>query len=241
MASMSSRANLTGALAGFLHACWGVAFVLATSLGVVAAWRAAGPGGVLSAFMAGAAVGFAFVTPWISTAPWRNASLLMAGPGLGVVSVVILGLAHVIGVASIAVLAALVASAPGARATAAALLANSRRPLAASMVEPPGDHVDLAPVGAVKLDEAFVAPDVMTDEDLGQAWRSSCVALSRATTVSSLLRVVEMRAVYLDELERRAGPEALQAWFRTGACAVGDPPRSLNGRDPGRSKDIGPT
>jgi hypothetical protein len=240
MASMSSRANRTGALAGFLHACWVVASVLATSLGVVAAWRAAGPGGVLSAFMAGAAVGLAFVTPWISTAPWRNASLLMAGPGLGVVSVVVLGLAHVIGVASIAVLAVLVAFAPGARDTAAALLTKSRRPLAASLVELPGDHVDLPPVAALELDEAFVVPDVMSDEDLGQAWRSSCVALSRATTVSSLLRVVEMRAVYLDELERRAGPEALQAWFRTGACAAGETPRSLNGRDPGRSTDVGP-
>jgi hypothetical protein len=126
------------------------------------------------------------------------------------VTVVILGLAQLIGVASIAVMAVFVVSAPGARAAVAALLAKRRRPQPASRVESPGDQVALAPVAVLELDEAFVVHDVMTDEDLCQAWRSSYVALGRATTVSSLLRVVEMRALYLDELERRAGPAALQ-------------------------------
>jgi hypothetical protein len=92
----------------------------------------------------------------------------------------------------------------------------------------------------LELDEAFVVPDVMSDEDLCQAWRSSHVALGRATTVSSLLRVVEMRALYLDELERRGGPPALQAWLRSGAHAAADPTRSLHGPDLGRSTDAGP-
>jgi hypothetical protein len=129
---MSARTRLSGVLAGCRDTCWVTVAGLAASLGVVAAWRAAGAGGVLSVFMAGAAVGFAVVTPWMATVPWRSARLLMAAPGLGVLGVVILGLAQLIGVASIAVLAVLVVSAPGARTAVAVLLAKWRRPPAAS-------------------------------------------------------------------------------------------------------------
>ena len=41
-------------------------------------------------------------------------------------------------------------------------------------------------------------------------------------SIESRLRVVMMRAIYLDEQERRAGP-ATQAWPRSGARAAGDP------------------
>ena len=43
-------------------------------------------------------------------------------------------------------------------------------------------------------------PDLMTDEDLCCAWRSSFVALQRAASVESRLRVVSVRALYLHEL-----------------------------------------
>lgn len=71
-------------------------------------------------------------------------------------------------------------------------------------------------------------PDLMTDEDLCCAWRSSFVALQRAASVESRLRVVTVRALYLDELERRAGP-AVQAWLESGARAASDPSRFLAG------------
>ena len=71
-------------------------------------------------------------------------------------------------------------------------------------------------------------PDLMTDEDLCCAWRSSFVALQRAASVESRLRVVTVRALYLDELERRAGP-AVQAWLESGARAASDPGRFLAG------------
>jgi hypothetical protein len=83
---MSAPARLSRALVRCRDTCWVVVAGLAGWLGVVAAWRAAGAGGVLSVFMAGAAVGFAIVTPWMATAPWRSARLLVAGPGLGVLS-----------------------------------------------------------------------------------------------------------------------------------------------------------
>ncbi len=71
-------------------------------------------------------------------------------------------------------------------------------------------------------------PDLMTDKDLCIAWRSSYVALQRAASVESRLRVVTVRALYLDELERRAGP-AVRAWLGSGPRAASDPSRFLSG------------
>jgi hypothetical protein len=69
----------------------------------------------------------------------------------------------------------------------------------------------------------------MTVTDLCLAWRSSYVALEPATSPESRLRVVMMRAIYLDEQERRAGP-AIQAWPRSGARSAGDPSRWVTPR-----------
>lgn len=80
--------------------------------------------------------------------------------------------------------------------------------------------------GAVIEGPPLDVPDLMTDEDLCSAWRSSFVALQRATSVESRLRVVTVRALYLDELERRAG-RAVQAWLESGARAASDPSRFL--------------
>jgi hypothetical protein len=115
---------------------------------------------------------------------------------------------------------------------------SARRPAAQPVA--PLDRVEPVRPAALELDETFVVPDVMSDEDPCQAWRSSYVALSRTTSVSSQLRVVHMRVLYLDELERRAGPAALQAWFRSGARAAGDPARLLRHRDPGWATGAGP-
>ena len=225
---MNPRATLAGAVARFLDTSWVLAAGVAGSAGILTACRTVDPGIVLAAFMASASVGAAFVIPWIPTVPWRSKWLLIGGPGAGAVTVVILGLVQLIGVAAIAVVVLLVVSAPAVRAAVAPRLVKRphtdvpHRP-APAMVELPGERHD--PV-RLQLDEAFVIPDVMTDEDLCQAWRSSYVALGHTTTVSSRLRVVQMRALYLDELERRAGP-ALEAWFRSGARAAGDPTRSL--------------
>jgi hypothetical protein len=68
-------------------------------------------------------------------------------------------------------------------------------------------------------------PDVLEDADLCLAWCSSYVALQRAKTAESRLRLVTMRALYLDELERR-NPSALAAWLSNGARAAA-PPRAF--------------
>jgi hypothetical protein len=79
------------------------------------------------------------------------------------------------------------------------------------------------------MPEDFVVPDLMDDADLCRAWRSSYVALERARSVESRMRVVAIRAIYLDELERRAGA-GFQAWIGSGARAAGDPSRYLHRR-----------
>jgi hypothetical protein len=78
--------------------------------------------------------------------------------------------------------------------------------------------------------ESFVVPDVMGDDDLCRAWCSSFVALQRSDTEEARMRVVGIRAIYLDEIERRH-PDAFQAWLAAGARASQDPRRYL-GRGP---------
>jgi hypothetical protein len=74
-------------------------------------------------------------------------------------------------------------------------------------------------------DVALAIPDTLQDDDLCLAWCSSYVALERATTWESRLRVVRLRAMYLDEMERRDAV-ALDAWLGSGARAASRPPGS---------------
>jgi len=76
-------------------------------------------------------------------------------------------------------------------------------------------------------------PDVLEDADLCLAWCSSYVALQRAQTPESRLRLVLVRELYIDELERR-NPAALAEWLSSGARAAA-PPRAFVRREDDRS------
>ncbi len=102
---------------------------------------------------------------------------------------------------------------------------SSHRP--SSHPTPPRPVPPAQPAEVLPMPEDFVVPDLMDDADLCQAWRSSYVALERARSVESRLRVVSIRAIYLDELERRAGA-GFQAWIGSGARAAGDPSRYVD-------------
>lgn len=80
---------------------------------------------------------------------------------------------------------------------------------------------------------AFEIPDGIEDADLCLAWRSSFVALQRATTVESRLRIVLVRALYLDEMER-SNPAAFVDWLSASPRAATSPRASL-AADDGRS------
>jgi hypothetical protein len=73
-------------------------------------------------------------------------------------------------------------------------------------------------------------PDRIEDADLWLAWRSSFVALQRATTVESRLRVVLIRALYLDEMER-SNPAAFVDWLSASPRAATSPRASLAADD----------
>jgi hypothetical protein len=73
-------------------------------------------------------------------------------------------------------------------------------------------------------------PDGIEDADLCLAWRSSFVALQRATTVESRLRIVLIRALYLDEMER-SNPAAFVDWLSTSPRAATSPRVSLAADD----------
>lgn len=90
----------------------------------------------------------------------------------------------------------------------------------------------IAPVDTDPEEGVLEVTDELTDADLCMAWRSSYVALDRATSPIGKLRAVEIREVLLDELERR-NAAGLEAWFRSGARAAGWPDRYL--------RDVRPT
>jgi hypothetical protein len=66
----------------------------------------------------------------------------------------------------------------------------------------------------------------MDDHALCLAWRRSFVALQRSRSLSTRMSIVELRQLYLDELERR-NPAGLSAWLESGARAAGDPSRYI--------------
>ncbi len=68
--------------------------------------------------------------------------------------------------------------------------------------------------------------DVISDADLCLAWRSSYVALQRARGPVQAAHSVEIRALLIEELERR-NPRGMQAWLHSGPRPAGDPTRHL--------------
>jgi hypothetical protein len=59
-------------------------------------------------------------------------------------------------------------------------------------------------------------PRELTDEELCQRWRASCLYLRRGPSAAHVMRAVEQRQIYLDEFERRY-PGAFAAWLISGA------------------------
>jgi len=66
----------------------------------------------------------------------------------------------------------------------------------------------------------------MSTAELCQGWITSCHRLRQIPTPSAGLPLVQLRQLYLDELERR-DPEGFNAWLASAASAAGDPTRFL--------------
>jgi hypothetical protein len=74
-------------------------------------------------------------------------------------------------------------------------------------------------------------PRELTDDELSQRWRASCLNLRRQPTTAQVIRSVEQRQIYLDEFERRY-PGAFVAWLTSGAGTLDYlPPSAVRGPD----------
>ena len=62
-------------------------------------------------------------------------------------------------------------------------------------------------------------PSRLTDEELCQRWRASCLYVGRRPSAPNLMHAVEQRQAYLDEFERRY-PGPFAAWLTSGAGAL---------------------
>jgi hypothetical protein len=58
-------------------------------------------------------------------------------------------------------------------------------------------------------------PRELTDDELSQRWRASCLYLRRRPSTAQVIRSVEQRQIYLEEFERRY-PGAFAAWLTSG-------------------------
>ena len=224
---------------------WTVLAGTACAVGLVSAVQARGAAILLSAGGLIGLMGVICVLPRVAgEGPWVMPLLrTFAWSCLG--GCVLAGLCVEFGVAGLGVVAVLTLSSPAL--LGAPLLVrvrgNARRPI---RVRRPRQEVppvaDPTPRMLPSLGEDSTpldVPDEMTIADLCHAWRSSYVALQRATSAESKLRTVSMRALYLAELERRAEP-AVRSWLESGARAASDPGRFLDAqRRQGRRRLFG--
>jgi hypothetical protein len=74
-------------------------------------------------------------------------------------------------------------------------------------------------------------PRELTDDELSQRWRASCLYLRRRPSTAQMIRSVEQRQIYLDEFERRY-PGGFAAWMTSGAGTLDYlTPYAVRGRD----------
>ena len=115
-------------------------------------------------------------------------------------------------VASIGVLMAILVAATSPRAVRAC-----RRGLG-SLPRPTEAQLDALTRSLAYTNPMFVPFELtfdlrlLTDDQLGNAWRNSQTAVSSPSSPRALLRAVEERGRYLDEFERRQ-PSLLRAWL----------------------------
>jgi hypothetical protein len=200
------------------------------SLGLFAAVTVLGPLVALSLFLAAGVLGVVLGIAFLSMGSRDESRLLLlslgCGAAVGGLVVTVAGWGRVFGPWAFMILVGLVVTSPH-------LLSQVRRRMTptpdAPVVTRPRRVVTPAPAPPPVAENVdFVVPDRMDDVDICLAWCSSYVALQRVRTAESRLRVVQMRALYLDDLERR-NPDALLAWMASGARAAGDPSRFLAG------------
>jgi hypothetical protein len=168
-----------------------------------------------------------------------TAPLTKAFVASGVASWMLMGAGHLAGYVGVAALVAVAAAAPGVlhfvvslrRLSGRRAVLSSLKSLVTSLDAPstPRSSTSSSPASAstsssptaTVREEPVIDPRTMSDHDLCQAWRSTYRQLQRAAAPETLLRIATLRARYLEELERRAGP-AGQDWLAHAKRAAGE-------------------
>ncbi|MEP6815337.1 MAG: hypothetical protein ABI873_07295 [Marmoricola sp.] len=97
-----------------------------------------------------------------------------------------------------------------------------------------GEELPSEPAWQLPVIQSFARE--LSNAELCHEWRRSFLALGGARSSLEFMRVVVLRQLYLDEMDRRS-PSALNAWLSSGARAAGGPDRYL--RDDRRSGHSG--
>jgi hypothetical protein len=198
------------------------ATVIALGLfGSVAAW---GPMPALAAFLSAATLGgvchlsiASLATP--DTVAWRH--IAVGALLVGALTLALGGLLAISGSGAVWVVVLLGVTWSGWPAQLRRL-----RPARSSPRTPKPDRPALPNPVTEAGHAALEIPDRLEDADLCLAWRSSFVAMQRATTLDSRLRIVLIRALYLDEMER-SNPAAFVDWLSASPRAATSPRASL--------------
>jgi hypothetical protein len=162
-----------------------------------------------------------FVTDSADAASWsRYRHLCRVALVWGTAGGAVAGLAALVGPLGLLVAALMVAASPGA-------LRACRRGLG-SVPRPTEAQLDALARSLACTNPMFVPFELtidlrlLTDEQLRHAWHNSGAAVSSPSTPRALLRAVEERGRYLDELERRQ-PSLLRAWLSSDVGAPDSP------------------
>jgi hypothetical protein len=201
------------------------------ALGLYASVHAWGAMPALATFLSAATLGgvchlsiASLATP--DTVAWRH--ITVGALVVGALTVAVGGLVAISGAGAVWVMVLLGLTWSGWPALVRRLRPARPRPRT-TKPDQPAIPEPVAEAGQASLE----IPDRIEDADLCLAWRSSFVALQRATTVESRLRVVLVRALYLDEMER-SNPAAFVDWLSASPRAATSPRASL-AADDGRS------
>ena len=169
---------------------WTGLAALASAVGLFAAFRGFATTALLGSFAAAAVLVVMWVLPFLPADTPLVPPLVRAGLLGGLLVWVLMGVLRVIGPAGVPLVLVLLVTSPPVLRWCGRILHG------------PAPESHLRP------------PDAMSDAELCQEWRRSLAALQSATTPASRMSVVAMRARYLDELERRAGPR-FHTWLES--------------------------
>lgn len=224
-------------------ALWLIPAGLATALGLVGSSDLMGWVATWWIFAGVLAFVWMAAFTWLTTEARPFGPALPTGPIAGAVLVVTVGLVAMLGPGGLIVVALLAGLHPRVLPFVHFLLTRvtgRKRPVAADLRVAGGPEEDV-PAHRIEVVwdvEPFIVADEVTVDDLCQAWCSSFVALQRARTMRAHLETVKMRALYLDDLERRLG-EDFTRWLTSAPRAAQDP-RSFLRPDERAGLDRGP-